>query len=108
MAERDIQAELDTLREDLSVLRRDVGALLKALRDTGAEQAVEAGNNVKEEAMHRMEQIKEAFGSAKDAGRRLCKQAHRKLGDKPVTSVLAAFAVGVVIGRLLHTCRKGC
>jgi len=102
MAEQEIRVELDALRGDLNVLRRDLGELLSALRSTGVERAAEVGNHVKEEAMHRMEQVKEAFDSAKEAGHKLCKQAQRKLGSRPVTSTLTAFAIGMVIGRLLN------
>ncbi|MCL2701784.1 MAG: hypothetical protein FWE88_08860 [Phycisphaerae bacterium] len=102
MAEREIQAELDALREDLSVLRRDLGELLKAVTSSGKEHAVGMAHKVQEEARHRMEQVKDAFGSARDTGQKLCKQAHRTLGNRPVTSMLAAFAVGMVIGRLIN------
>jgi len=100
MAEQEIREELDALKEDLTHLRGDLGDLLKALKSSGKSQAANVGAKLQEETMYRMGQIRGAVDTAKDYGYKAYRQAHKKLGARPVTGILAAFAVGMVLGRL--------
>jgi ElaB/YqjD/DUF883 family membrane-anchored ribosome-binding protein len=89
------KTDIDILRNDLSALRADLAALVEHIKDgkaTGA--ARQAGNHLGEEARQLYERLAAE-------GARSMKSLGSTLEEQPVTSLLVAFAVGFVGGRLL-------
>ena len=81
MADND--AELDKLKADLATLRRDVSSLTEALRERGTARARAAADGVRDQATQAAQTVS------------------HQIEDRPYTSVLTAFGIGLVIGRLL-------
>lgn len=81
MADND--ADLEKLKADLAALRKDVVSLTEAFRDRGVERARMGAEGVREQATHAAQTMS------------------HQIEDRPYTSVLAAFGIGLVIGRLL-------
>jgi len=82
--------EIETLRQELKTLRKDFAELKDTLGDVsrqqwreGAASARSAGDNARERATESVHQF--------EAG----------IQGQPLTSVLSAFSVGFVLGKLL-------
>ncbi|MGA8258722.1 MAG: hypothetical protein WB783_00760 [Arenicellales bacterium] len=83
MANRDINQDVDQLREDLNKLREDVSSLVDTMRKDGAAR----GRAAYESARESVDAARETLG--------------REIEERPVTSILTAFGVGFVVGLLL-------
>lgn len=105
MATRNLDQELDTLRADLGKIREDIAALTRTLGDTAAAE-VKAGGARLNQAAHAAAQ------TARERAQRLAETARAqgeeglaaledRIEQNPVTSVLVAFGLGLVIGKLL-------
>ncbi len=81
MADND--ADLEKLKADLAALRQDVVALTEAFRDRGVQRARASAEGVRDQATHAAETMT------------------HQIEERPYTSVLTAFGIGLVIGRLL-------
>jgi ElaB/YqjD/DUF883 family membrane-anchored ribosome-binding protein len=89
-----IDKELNELKSDLSDLREDMASLLKTLRDAGIDQGQEAYERAYQRARRAGESVRT---HADEAYSRI----GREVEEHPLTSVLAAFGTGFVVGMLL-------
>lgn len=97
----DLRTEIDALKEDLGAVRGDMRSILEVLRDSGMEKAEHARDCVRAEAHERLEQLNEAYHRAQDAGHRAAAGAREKVEEHPLSSILIALGVGLVVGKLL-------
>lgn len=81
MADND--TELEKLKSDLATLRRDVASLTETLKERGTARARATAEGMRDQATQ----------AAQTVG--------HQIEDRPYTSVLTAFGIGLVIGRLL-------
>ena len=82
--------ETEALKKDMDQLRRDLGALTEAFK-RNSQQRAQAGA---EQARDQFDQVRrQAEGQAEQVG------SHIK--ERPFTSVLSAFGVGLLIGKLI-------
>ena len=79
--------DIDTIREELESLRKTVSALTR-----------EAGNGAIDKAAGRGHRL---YTRVHDGGERVARAASDEIEEHPLTSVLIAFAIGFVGGRLL-------
>lgn len=90
MAEQ-TQKDFDAIRKDLETLRADMDALTKSQADDRVERARaglhEAGESVRRNAR----QLRESVGG--------------QVEERPLTALLSAFGIGMVLGTLVG--RKG-
>lgn len=93
MAE-DITKELNQLKSDIADLRDHMASLVKALKDAGIDQGREAYNKASERARQASESVRAQADEAYSA-------IGREVEEHPLTSVLAAFGTGFVVGMLL-------
>lgn len=86
----ELNKDMDKLKGDIDDLRADVSAIAGTLKNLGLEQGKEAVNSARK---------------VRDEASRQASAAKAKLEEeiesRPLTSVLGAFGIGFVIGRLL-------
>ena len=94
MTSHDLQSEIGTVKDDLAKLRADIVNLSSALKDLTSQTVQE-----------RFESLQGGLDKLTDDARVRGKQKLDDLTDhieeQPLTSVLIAFGVGLLIGRLL-------
>jgi len=83
------QADYEELRKELDKLRSDIAGLTRTLRDIAADRGSEAHERMRRSADRAQEQ---AAHTVEAVG--------HEIGERPFTSVLSAFILGVLIGML--------
>ncbi len=79
--------DLETLKEELEVLRKNVSTIARHMGNGAAKKISDNGSDLYE-ALH-------------DQGERAVRAASHEIEERPLTSVLLAFAVGFVGGKFL-------
>ncbi len=94
MAAEDINKEINQLKSDINDLRKDMASFVSALKNAGIDQGRQAYESAYESARRTGEKVRakadEAYGAF-----------GREVEERPLTSVLAAFGTGFVVGMLL-------
>jgi ElaB/YqjD/DUF883 family membrane-anchored ribosome-binding protein len=85
---------LDDIKSDLRQLRSDFVGLVKTLKDEAGERAASAASEVKE-------RMGEKLSEAREYGEKVGKQLQTTIEEKPLASVLVAFGVGFLMGKLM-------
>lgn len=92
--------ELQALRKDLSQLREDFSSLLSQVkRETGQRWSSTVGR-VRGRVVRDVEDARQTMQEAAVRGREAVGLAQDWVGRRPLTSAMAAFAMGAMIGRL--------
>ncbi|HET8726998.1 MAG TPA: hypothetical protein VFO41_05755 [Alphaproteobacteria bacterium] len=101
MAARNIEQEFDTLRADLDILRADIVSLTKALgenvKDVAREQELRARAAVRGAGT----KLDEARLQARLKAREGATALEEQIEERPLTSVLVAFGLGLLLGKLM-------
>ncbi len=84
------ERDIDALKEDLAKLRADLGALTDHLREVAGAEGARAYERIRQGAERTQARAKEATTAAS-----------HQIEERPLTSVLVAFAVGLLSGLLL-------
>ncbi|KAF0807770.1 hypothetical protein A6D6_00767 [Alcanivorax xiamenensis] len=82
-------AETEALKKDLEQLRRDLKALADAVKQSTQEHAQEHLNSARE-----------TFEGARQSASRQAEHLGEEIKARPFTSVLTAFGVGLLLGKL--------
>ncbi len=101
MAEASVQEELDALKEDLARLRADIGDLAGVLKDLGVERAERIRGSAEDEVRARREALRRRLDSTRARGRKVIDDLEDQIEGHPLSSLLAAFGMGFIIGKLL-------
>lgn len=101
-SESKLNDELDTLKEDIAKLSRDVGSLLGVFKDLGAEQVDGAKESVDDEVTRRREEIRNSLLGIKARGESTAASIEEEVALNPMRSVLLAFGVGFVMAKLFR------
>lgn len=80
----------DALRADVERLRADIATITETLKGMAGAEWSEA-----------TERLRRATESARHEGEHLAKAAMRRVEERPLTSVLAGFVVGLLLGLLV-------
>jgi ElaB/YqjD/DUF883 family membrane-anchored ribosome-binding protein len=102
MAERDLQKDLDAVKEDLSKLRSDIADLTQKLLDMGKSEAGSARNRIENEARNLVRELRQTLNETGEHGRKTVESVEQLLVEKPFISLLAAFGLGLLFGKLLE------
>ena len=94
MAVDDINKEMNQIKSDIKALRDDVASLMRVLKDVGVEQGRDAYDQAYENVRRASESVRNRAGEAYSA-------FGKEVEERPLTSVLAAFGTGFVVGMLL-------
>jgi ElaB/YqjD/DUF883 family membrane-anchored ribosome-binding protein len=93
MSSHDVEGEFGTVKDDLAKLRADIANLTAALKDLTSETVHEQIDSLKGRIDH-------LTSDAKARGRQSLDDLADHIEERPVSSVLIAFGVGILIGRL--------
>jgi ElaB/YqjD/DUF883 family membrane-anchored ribosome-binding protein len=102
MAERDLQKDLDTVKEDLAKLRSDIAEVTQKLLDMGKSEVGSARNRIETEARNLVQELRHTLNETGDRGRKTVQSVEQLVTEKPVLSLLAAFGLGLLFGKLLE------
>ena len=96
MGQENLGQDLEALREDVTRLRSDLSQLAKSLLDKGKSESDTAKERVIEELMSN-------FRSARDKSNETVESVEHKIQEKPLMSLLIAFLVGLILGKLFES-----
>jgi ElaB/YqjD/DUF883 family membrane-anchored ribosome-binding protein len=102
MAERDLQKDLDAVKEDLAKLRSDIAELTQRLIDTGRSEVSTARNRVRSEARNLGREFRATLDEHGEQGLKTVESIEQLLTDRPLVSLLAAFGLGLLVGKFLQ------
>jgi ElaB/YqjD/DUF883 family membrane-anchored ribosome-binding protein len=91
-------ASFDTVVDDLGTLKRDIGRLVDQMKSGAVDGASEAAQNLLNQLNERASDI---YDNLSDQGERSVKAISRQVEERPITSLLVAFGVGMIVSRLL-------
>jgi ElaB/YqjD/DUF883 family membrane-anchored ribosome-binding protein len=94
MTARNIDGDFDTVKGDLAKLREDIANLSNALKDVTSE-------TVNEQIALIRGRIDTITGEAKQHSRATLEDLADRIEERPLASVLIAFGVGLLAGKLL-------
>ena len=90
--------DLDTIGNDVAVLKRDLSRLMEHMKNGTYDVAADSAREAVERLSNEADQLYRSF--AKQGGRSI-KAVSRQVEEQPLASVLVAFGVGLISGRLL-------
>jgi len=97
-AEVEKNSDLETIMSDIASLKRDVGALAEHLRTGAVDHATGAGRNA---TTRLSDEARRLYGNLAEQGQHSVKALSRHVEEQPVTSLLVAFALGMIGSRML-------
>jgi ElaB/YqjD/DUF883 family membrane-anchored ribosome-binding protein len=102
MAERDLQKDLDAIKDDMAQLRTDLAELTQRLVEMGKSEVSAARNRVRAEARNVGRELRQTLNETGERGWPSVESVEQLLTEKPVVSLLAAFGLGLLVGKLLE------
>lgn len=94
MATEQFNKEVDQLKADIAALRADMGSLIETMKEAGLDQGRQYYQRASERIHQAGETTRERAADAYGA-------VGKEVEEHPLTSVLAAFGTGFVVGMLL-------
>jgi ElaB/YqjD/DUF883 family membrane-anchored ribosome-binding protein len=94
MTDRSIDGEIGNVKDDLAKLRGDIANLSNALKDVTSDA-------VNDQIALIRTRIDAITGEAKQHGRATLDDLTDRIEERPLASVLIAFGIGLLAGRLL-------
>jgi ElaB/YqjD/DUF883 family membrane-anchored ribosome-binding protein len=91
-------ASFDTIVDDLGTLKRDIGRLMDQMKTGAVDGASEAAQNLLNQLNERASDI---YDNLSDQSERSVKAISRQVEERPITSLLVAFGVGMIVSRLM-------
>jgi len=101
MAERDLNKEMETLRDDMAKLRTDLSAIADTLKDVGRGRVDEAKASLSSLAESLKEELRKGLEGARDRSKKSVETVEQQIEQRPLLSLLAAFGFGVLLGKIL-------
>ena len=105
-ANRNLEEELDTLKAGLDTLRKDISALVSSFGDTATDEVKTRGRRARAAVGRVTDRASEvwddATNKASGRGREGVAAVEHQIEERPFISVLVAFGIGVVIGKLIN------
>lgn len=83
------ERDYETLRKELDQLRSDIAALTQTLKDIAGKEGNAAYQSARQSAQRAQEQAAQTVGAV-----------GQEIGEKPFTSVLSSFSLGLLIGMM--------
>src|SRR3954470_16626503 len=89
--------DVDAIKDDIAMLKSDLGAAMRDLIDVGRSGADDARKRLQEVVGERLESLNAAAQSLGERGRRMYKDTRGYVEENPTKTVGIALGVGVVI-----------
>jgi len=96
-----IQEDLQTIREDFGRLRADIADAMHTVMEASKSSAGEARDRLEREADQRLKQLRDVARETRDQGARGVHAVESKVEERPLLSMVTAFGVGLIIGKLI-------
>jgi ElaB/YqjD/DUF883 family membrane-anchored ribosome-binding protein len=100
MADPDLGAELEILKDDIAKLREDLAELTDALRDRDRGRGSEEKTSWAELAESLKEEVCRGLEGARERSKKSMETMEQQVEQRPLLSLLAAFGVGLFLGKL--------
>lgn len=97
----DVDKDLAALREDLARLRDDIASVKSTIAGIGKRTASEAKDAGSAKLAELRDELEELGDSMYARGHDALAGVERTVHDRPLTSLLAAFGIGLVMSRFL-------
>ncbi len=91
-------ADFDTIVDDLATLKRDFARLMEQMKTGAIDGASETAENLLRQLNERASEL---YENMSDQGERSIKAISRQVEERPITSLLVAFGIGMIASRLL-------
>lgn len=101
MVNNRVAQDFDTVKDDLGQIRKDFAELAQAILDAGRSGAKDAREKLEQEAQRRLDQLRDTAHSVRARGAHAVESVHDVIEERPFTSVLVAFGIGLIIGKIL-------
>lgn len=101
MSTRNVEQEFDALKSDFGKLGTDLASLTTAMRDLAGQGALDNLAKLKAAAGQAHEDVHAAAAALGARGRDGMAAAVQQVRDRPLTSILICFGLGLVIGKLI-------
>ena len=96
----DLRKELDTLKSDLSKVRRDIGDVVGAMVDTGRRSGEGVSEQVRSEFGKRLHDLNDTYGRMRVNSVKTVRRAKRGVSEHPFLSLMGAVFVGSVVASI--------
>jgi len=101
MSARNVEQEFDTLKSDFGKLSSDLASLTTALRDLAGDGAQDYVAKLRAATSHANGNVQAAAAALGARGREGLEAAVEHVRERPLTSILICFGLGLVIGKLI-------
>ena len=105
-ANRNLEEEFDTLKAGLDTLRKDINSLVGSFGDAATNEVKTRGRRARAAVGRVTDRAgdvwDDATSEASRRGREGVAALEHQIDERPFVSVLVAFGIGVVIGKLIN------
>jgi ElaB/YqjD/DUF883 family membrane-anchored ribosome-binding protein len=98
--------DVDAIKDDIAMLKSDLGAAMRDLIDAGRGGADDARKRLQEVVGERLESLNTAAQNLSERGRRMYKDTREYVEENPTKTIGIALGVGAVIGLLYFALRS--
>ena len=91
-------ADFDTIVDDLRTLKSDFARLIEQMKTGAIDGASETATNLMRQLDERASEL---YESMSNQGERSVEAINRYVEEQPITSLLVAFGIGMITGRLI-------
>lgn len=103
---RNLEEELDMLRAGLDTLRNDISSLVGSFGDAATDEVKTRGRRARTAVGRVTDRASEVWDDATNEasrrGREGVAAVEQQIEERPLISVLVAFVIGVLIGKLIN------
>ena len=100
MTDEVVEQEVESLKTAFKQVQADLAELTKLIGELTAQRAKEGFAEVREASEHVQEKLQKAASNAREIGQSGLSHLEKEVAEKPLASVLIAFGVGWLLGRL--------
>src|SRR5262245_58456498 len=101
MAEREFRQDFEAMQADMAKLRSDFTSLAQKLIDLGKNEAGSVQDRIETEARSLVQELRQTLHETQERGQKTIKSVEQMVTEQPLVSLLAAFGIGLLLGKLL-------